>query len=75
MSDDTQLTSGSYFTHTWPPNVFLTLPKFMYKKWYQDMYHAELEEFFLLQKFQWVARGFIANITKGKDVLLKVNAN
>ena len=75
MSDDTQLTSGSYFTHTWPPNVFLTLPKFMYKKCYRDMYLAWLEEFFSVTKFQWVAGGFIANITKGKDVLLKVNAN
>ena len=28
---------------------------------------------FSVIKFQWVARGFIANITKGKDVFLKVN--
>ena len=39
------------------------------------MYLAWLEEFFSVTKFQWVAGGFIANITKGKDVLLKVNAN
>ena len=39
------------------------------------MYRAGLEEFFSVTKFQWVARGFIANITKGKDVLFKVNAN
>ena len=40
-----------FFTHTWPLNVFLILPISMYKKWYQDMYRAELEEFFLLQNF------------------------
>ena len=45
----------------------------MYKKWYQDMYDVALEEFFCYKI--WVSRGFIANITKGKDVLLKVNAN